>query len=454
MSNAPANSQSVSVAPNREPVPNAFRKFIGLAIAYFLSALGTGISSFGIGVYVFSLTGKATASALITLTAFLPGLLLTPIAGILADRYNRRVLYMIGDSASALGLFYILWHLKTGTATFTGFAIGVAISSIFSALTEPAFKATISDLLDESDYSRANGILQLAGSAKFLIAPIVAGFLFARTSLETLLILDVLTIIPTILITLEIRKSIPSHSVSAEKSSLLSEFRDGANVIFHDRAMTMLMISATAMTFFIGSIQILNGPLILSFADSETLGTVTTIAATGMLVGSFILSVFKIHTRYADTLYGSLILAGVFMIGFALRENIVLITASGFLFFMMLPFANMSLDVLVRTRIDNEHQGRVWGLIGMISQLGYVFAYATLGFVADHVFTPLLNGSTVLADLLRILVGHGSGRGIALTVLVCGALLIGSSISFRRSEPICELNTVRTDKYETDGGVA
>ena len=100
---------------------------------------------------------------------------------------------------------------------------------------------------------------------------------------------------------------------------------------------------------------------------------------------------------------------------FGLREDIIFISVSGFLFFAMLPFANTSIDYLIRTNVDNQIQGRVWGIIGLISQLGYVAAYAVSGILADYVFTPLL--LIVLAGLLLcatavMLSGMKSIRGL------------------------------------------
>ena len=85
--------------------------------------------------------------ALVALLAFLPVLLLSAPAGVLADRYDRRILMMAGDGLSALGLVYILICMLTGEAQLYQICIGVFISSIFSSLLEPSYKATVTDLL-------------------------------------------------------------------------------------------------------------------------------------------------------------------------------------------------------------------------------------------------------------------------------------------------------------------
>src|SRR5690242_16308782 len=86
----------------------SFGKFLLLWSGQFISAIGSGLTSFGLGIYVFEQTGKASVMALVTLLAFMPSLLLSPMAGVLADRYDRRLLMILGDSLSMIGLIFIL----------------------------------------------------------------------------------------------------------------------------------------------------------------------------------------------------------------------------------------------------------------------------------------------------------------------------------------------------------
>ena len=163
---------------------------------------------------------------------------------------------------------------------------------------------------------------------------------------------------------------------------------------------------------FIGVIQILSEPLVLSFADSKTLGMTETVCALGMLATALVTGITGIRKKHAGVLGVSLALAGLFMVVFALQENIALICVSGFLFFAMLPLANSSLDYLARINIPDELQGRAWGFIGLLSQLGYVPAYALSGVLADRA-----------ADTMQLSVG----RGGALVIGISGVLLIAVS---------------------------
>ncbi len=417
---------------------NSRHKFLLLWFGGFIAAIGNGLTSFGLGVYVYEQTGLASATTLITLLAFLPGLLLTPFAGVLADKYDRRLLMILGDGLSALGLIFILFCMINGEAQLWQIGIGVTISSVFASLIEPAFKATISDLLSKEEYTKASGLVQISNSAKFLISPFLAGFLLILSDIKLLLILDILTLVLTVVATFTVRKGLVSKVIS-NKDSILDGFKEGLTALIHNKGIFILTIVGSCISFFIGCIECLHTPMILEFTDSSALGIGITVSASGMLVTSVLLGIIPIKKGFAKILSVSLFFTGIFMVGFGIRESILVICIFGFMFFAMLPFANTSLDYLIRTNIDNQLQGRIWGLIGIISQLGYVIAYATLGPLADYFFTPLLLENGALAGSVGKIIGVGSGRGIGLLIIVAGILLSFTSIILYQIKSVREL---------------
>ena len=145
---------------------SGMKKFLLLWIGELISSIGGGLTSFGLGVYVFQKTGSAAGMALVTLLGFLPTLLFTVPAGVLADRYDRRVLMMIGDGCSGLGILYIFLCMLHGEANLVQICIGVFVSAIFSSLLDPSYRATITDLLSKEEFSKASGLVSLAGSAR------------------------------------------------------------------------------------------------------------------------------------------------------------------------------------------------------------------------------------------------------------------------------------------------
>lgn len=385
-----------------------FSKFMLLWAGELLSAIGGGLTSFGLGVYVFSQTGSAASMALVTLLAFLPTVFLSVPAGVLADRYDRRVLMMVGDGCSALGILYILICMITGKAALYQICIGVFVSSVFSALLEPAYRATVTDLLTKEEYSKASGMVSIAGSARYLVSPVLAGVLLAVSDIRTLLVIDIFTFFLTVIAAAVVRKKMAVKKRVEVKDTFTDSLRQGWRTISGSRGLLLLILVSMAITCFMGICQTLAQPMILDFSDSAVLGITETICACGMLVTSLYLGAKGIKGGYVRTLSLSLFLAGIGMVGFGMWESIPVICGFGFVFFAMLPFANNCLDYLVRTNIPDKQQGRAWGIIGFISQMGYIVAYSAAGIISDGI-----------AVQLEISVG----RGAASVIILAGILL-------------------------------
>ena len=406
---------------------NKFSRFLLLWFGGFISNIGSGLTAFGLGVYIYQQTGSATYMSLITLLGFLPSILLSAPAGVLADRYDRRLLMIIGDTFSAVGVLFILICMLLGDVEIWQICVGVTISSVFSSLLQPAYNATISDLLTKDQYTKASGLIQIAGSAKYLVSPILAGLLLKFADIKLVLIIDIATFFITVLATSVVKKGIISKKIKITDSFIRS-FKDGLDIIWLHKGIFILVIIGSVICFCLGVIQTLVSPMLLSFSDSATTGVIISISACGMLISSILISIVSIKKSYVKVLCTSLFFSGIFMVMFGFRENVIFICISGFLFFAMLPFANTSIDYLLRINIDNEVQGRVWGLIGIISQMGYIIAYAVCGILADYVFTPLLLDDGALADSVGKIIGTGTGRGIALLIIIAGLLLCTTSI--------------------------
>ncbi|MBP3234407.1 MAG: MFS transporter [Eubacterium sp.] len=411
-----------------------YKKFLLLWSGEFISSIGGGLTSFGLSVYVFQKTGSAASTALVALLAFLPVLLLSPIAGVLADRYDRCLLMMLGDGMSGAGLIYILICMFTGEARLYQICTGVLISAVFSSLLEPSYRATVTDMLTEDEYSKASGMMSLAGSARYLISPMLAGILLGVSDVKLLLIIDICTFVLTVICTAIVRKSrLSKHTKTNE--SFIESFKVGWRAITEKKGIFMLIVISSVITCFMGAVQILVEPMILDFESSKVLGISETVCASGMLCSSIIIGIVGIKKNFTRVLSISLTMCGLAMIGFGFKENIRLICGFGFMFFFMLPFANNCLDYMTRTNIEATKQGRAWGLISFLSQIGYVFAYGGAGLLADKI-----------AEIRHV----GVGRGAAMVIMISGALLSVMALSILRFKSIRELEKGEVNDTTTD----
>lgn len=336
-----------------------------------------------------------------------------------------------------------------GTGYLFQICTGITLCSIFSSLLDPSYRATITDLLTKDEYVKASSLIQIANSSKFLISPIIAGPLFALFNIKVLLIVDIMTFILAALTTFAVRKTLSIRNYTEEITSFVAEFKNGWKAISCNTGILILVIAMSLISFLVAVVQTLFTPMILSFTSASVLGTCETICATGMLVSSIIIGLMPIKHSYAKILSISLCFSGIFMMLFGARENIVLICIAGFLFFATLPFANTTIDVLIRSNIKNEFQGRAWGIISLITQIGSVLAYASIGVLADYVFTPLLLDKGPLANNIGKIIGTGIGRGSGFIIIIAVFILSLCSCNIYKFKSIkkLEVNNVSKVNY-------
>lgn len=415
------------------------KKFMILWIGELFSSIGSGMTAFAVSIYIYQLTESAAWVSVAALLAYLPTILLNPIGGILADRYDRRLLMIYGDSFSVFGLLFIFICIHTGHGGVLPVCVGVAISSVFVALLEPAYKATVTDILSEEEYAQASALVQIAGSSKYLIAPFAAGLILSVADIRAILIIDMGTFFITVFTTASVRNHIKNFKPNRINSNFFMEFKEGIKSITCNKSVRSLVLLMAFVCFFIAFIQTLMTPMILAFSDAKTLGIMESVSAVGMLIGSIIVGFSDIKKNYIRVLMASLMAAGIFMSMIGTTTNIILIVVFCFLFFTVLPFVNTCADVLIRIQIPNDVQGRAWGMISVLTQIGYVAAYAVCGLLADYVFGPMLMEDGILSGSIGRLIGTGEGRGIGFMLVVTGIIMFTFAFGFGLQKSMKEM---------------
>ena len=410
------------------------KNFYKLWLGELISNIGSGMTAFALSVYVYEKTGSVSYISLITLLSFMPSIILSPIGGLLADRYDRRLLMIIGDLFSGLGLVYILWNIQAGEKSIVPIFVGITFSSIFTSLLEPSYRATLTDILDEENYAKASGLIQAAGSAKYLISPVIAGMILSVADIRVILLLDILTFITTCLMIFLVRKSMNSEMQNYKKDSFKG-LLEGLFIIKENRGVYSLVIIMFFVCFFMGFIQILIRPMILALSSVKTAGMMESLCAAGLLIGSLWIGIAGIKKNYSKILAVACFFCGIFMSMTGVNENLAIIGISTFLFFSTLPFMNSCADVLVRVSVPNELQGRVWGLISLITQMGTVTAYIISGVMADYIFEPMFNKNGILVENIGMIIGTGKGRGIGFMLILSGmGMLIMAIVIWKNGE--------------------
>ncbi len=172
---------------------SGMKSFFIIWVGQVISIVGSGLTGFALGVWMFERTGQATPFALTVLFSNLPGILLAPFAGSIADRWNRRWLMILSDSGDALVTLCAVILVATGRLEVWHVYAIATLSSAFAAFQEPAYMASITMLVPKENLSRANGLVQTAQAVQVLISPLLAGALFGIVGMRGIFAIDFVT---------------------------------------------------------------------------------------------------------------------------------------------------------------------------------------------------------------------------------------------------------------------
>src|SRR5512140_3559436 len=162
-------------------------------IGQIVSVLASGMTTFAMTIYMYQQTKSATAMAFVQVAYITPFLIMSPIAGVMVDRYNRKLMMMISDIAGGAVTLGLLILYFTGHLEYWHIYLTAAVAGIGTTFQWPAYSAAISVMLPKEQYGRANGMMSLIEAGPGVISPFLAGMLLPFIQIGGILLLDTIT---------------------------------------------------------------------------------------------------------------------------------------------------------------------------------------------------------------------------------------------------------------------
>ncbi|MHA1126666.1 MAG: MFS transporter [Candidatus Heimdallarchaeota archaeon] len=390
--------------------PTNMKGFIFFWSGQMVSILGSSVIQFVLTWWITVQTESPFMLALATFIAFVPTIILTPVAGVLVDRWNRKAIIAIVDflqAAVTLVLLFLFWFT---TVTVAILLVFLAVRGIFQAFHQPAVMSLTPIMVPRKQLSRINSLDYFFNSIIFLIGPIIAAFLYKYIPIHHIMWIDVASFIIAVipLIFVVIPKVVqPEKEEGVEKKSFWSDFKEGFVFIKNKEGLLPLLGSFTGANFFVMPLfTLLNLFVYTTHNGIETnLAFVLAFNQVGMIIGSILFLVWKgfkkkvngviigIALMYAGYLFMSLTPTGLFWfmgIGF-------LIIGFG------LPMANISSQTIWQSVVPKEKLGRVMSVRIAIAQFTSPLAIILSGVITEGLAKGLSNNiSTKFANGLSI----------------------------------------------------
>jgi predicted MFS family arabinose efflux permease len=415
---------------NSAPRPTGMFAFTIVWLGQLVSVLATSMTQFALTIFVYTKAGdaKATAMGLMQVFYITPFLIISPFAGAMVDRYDRKLMMMMSDlvaGAATVGILILQWM---GILEVWHLYLASALQGLGNAFQWPAYSAAISTMVPKEQYGRANGMMSLVEAGPNVIAPLLAGALLPLIGLTGIMAIDVATFVLAVGALLGVHVPQPPRTSEGQqgRGSLLREAAYGFQYIFARPSLLGLQI-----VFFFGNLfagigfTVMAAMILTRSGNSEiTLGSVLTAGAIGGVVGGIVMSAWggtrrKVH----GVLFGHVVsgLLGSTLLG--LGQGVPVWMAAAFLGASLIPWINGSNQAIWQAKVAPDVQGRVFAARRLIAWFTQPVAPLIGGPLADYLLEPGMQVGGRLAGAFDWLVGSGPGAGMALLLVVTGVMI-------------------------------
>ena len=364
------------------------RGFVIIWLGQILSLIGSAMTWFAFTIWAWEITGKASALATISFFAFLPTVLFSPIAGALVDRWNRKLVMLLSDLATAIGTLTVFLIYTFGTLQVWHIYIVSVLAGFFTAFQYPAYSAAVTTMLSKEDYARAEGMLGSARALSGILAPIFAAALLGRIGLNGIMLIDLATFLfafGTLLI-IHIPQPKQTETGMQSKWTLWQEIYFGFQYINGKKSLRALTVMFMLAGIFLAIGATLMAPLVLSRTgnNESALATVLSTGAVGGIAGGVILSLWGgTKRRILIVLLGG---AGACLLGIlwlGLGKSILMWAIGSFFFAFFEPFVEGGNIAIWQVKVPADVQGRVFSARHLLVQLPYLLGILMAGYLAD-----------------------------------------------------------------------
>lgn len=436
------------------PKPKGLRGFILVWIGQVFSMVGSQMTHFAMGIWAWEKTGQATPLAMVAFFSFTPLIIFSPIAGVLVDRWNRKLVMALSDVGAGLVTVFILVLLLTENLEIWHLYISGAVGGIFGAFQWPAYSAAISLMVPKKHYARTSGMISMAESGVGIIAPILAGFLLPFIGFTGIITIDLVTLGIALIFLMIVLIPEPKHKqIDHTKGAFLRELMYGFRYLFDRQSLLYLQLMFFMGNLFFSVGYTLLTPMVLASTGGSAaiLGSVQSAGAIGGLIGGVILTAWggpkkKVYGVIYGWIVSGLLGLGLMGLGRALPYWLL----AHFLMMFVMPLLNGSNQAIWQSKVAPEVQGRVFSVRRFIAQITAPISMAVAGPLADGLFEPALEAPEHgLTRVLSSIFGSEPGGGMALLILLSGILVAGVGLGAYRIPAIREVETRIPDHEET-----
>lgn len=388
------------------------------------SALGSGMTGYALVLWLYLRTGSALKTALLSICSYAPYVIMSIFAGALSDRWNKKRTMLICDFIAAVSTVIVFVLIKTESLCEWHLYFLNALSGLMNTVQQPAGEVAATLLIPKEYYQKTSGLRSFSQSLNSILTPILATAIFSFAGIEAVIAVDLGTFLIAFL-TLGLFIHIPEGGgANQPDEGVFSSARKGIAWLKQNLLILNLMLFLACINLVASTYDAALPAMILSKNNGGemVLGVVNTCVGVATLIGSIFVTVMPTPKNRVKAICLALLLSMStenFLLAFG--KTPVIWCVGAVLGWLSIPFMNANMDVIFRSTIPADMQGRVYACRNTLQFFTIPIGFLLGGLLVDSVFEPLM-AKQPAGTLLTALFGAGKGAGAAMLFGVIGVI--------------------------------
>ncbi len=409
------------------------KNFILLWSTQSLSQFGSSMTNFALVIYLYEKTGSALQTALLSICSYAPYVIMSIFAGALSDRWDKRRVMLVCDVIAAMCTVTVFVLIRTDMLVPWHMYVLNAVNGLMNTVQQPASDVSMSLITPEKYYQKTSGLRSFSNSLVTILTPVIATVILSFFGITAVVLVDLLTFLAAFIVLLLFIR-IPDAAENAQKKEpVLKAAKGGLRYLNENRLVLKLILFLAGINLVASAFNAVLPAMILprSNGGEIVLGTVQSCAGVATLIGSIFVTLMpEPKNRVRMVCITLLISMSTENFILALCHTPFMWCIGQFAGWIVIPLMNANLDVIMRTSIPVNMQGRVFSCRNTLQFFTIPIGYFLGGFLTDAVFEPLMMRQKEIS-LLSSLFGTGKGSGAAVMLGVLGFIGVAVCLIFR-----------------------
>ncbi|MDE6539531.1 MAG: MFS transporter [Ruminococcus sp.] len=403
------------------------KSFFILWITQSFSALGSAMTNFALVIWIYQQSGSALTTAMLAVCSYAPYVIMSIFAGAVSDKWNKKIIMLVCDSFSAICTVAVMILLKNNCLQVWHLYVINSLNGLMNTIQQPASDVALTLLVSEKYYQKTSGMRSFSNSLVTVLTPAFASALLAFAGIEAVIIFDLATFTTAFVVLLFFIEIPEIKKENKEVENISQSVRNGILWLNENKGILWLMLFLSAINFIASIYESALPAMILSKSDETALGIVNSCVGIATLIGSIIVTFMPEPKNRVKVICSCLFFSMStenFMLAFG--ENPVVWCIGALCGWIFIPLMNANMDVIFRTHIPADMQGRIYSVRNTLQFFTIPLGYFLGGFLLDNIFEPFVSGFS----------GTEKGDGASLLFFIIGIVGVVICFVFSRNRHI------------------